>query len=254
MESEYTVPSDTAYIPNGTVMQQRIDPQTRFKSKDILFVGSGHPPNTVAIKRIIEIAKLNPTYNFVVAGSASTWFIGQNTPENFSALGVVSDEALDKLFKESFAFINPMDSGSGTHLKMMKALSYGIPIITSVVGSRGFVANEVSSSMLIIDSNDYVKDAIAELQDLNKYSEVSSNGFNLSKNYDWEKIKGDYQDFINSILSGVAPKSKNANRPKVLVYSIVRNIEHNFNRYYNQLKDLVIKCQDYDFYLSISYS
>lgn len=252
LSKEYLIPTDRLYVPNGTEMQILTEPKDRHESKDIIFVGSGHPPNSVAIKRILEIASLNPEYDFLVCGRASEGFMSGRYPKNFKALGRVSDEMLDKLFKQSFAFINPMDSGSGTHLKMMKALSYGIPIITSPIGARGFSEAEIDSSMLIIDSNNDVKQVLKSLEDIKLYSSLSKNGHNISKQYDWETIKVSYADFIKNMISKFKTTEKKiVTKEKVLIYSIVRNIEDNFNNFYTQLKGVVSLCKEYDFYLSI---
>lgn len=251
LSNEYRIPASHKYVPNGTEMHPPSDLDARIKSKDVIFVGAGHPPNSLAIKRILKIAPLLPEYNFVVFGSASEGFMGGNRPKNFKALGRVSDEELDKLFKNSFAFINPMDSGSGTHLKMMKALSYGIPIITTAVGARGFSQQEISDSMLIMESDSDVVAAIEKLNNLDTYRTLSDNGQLVSKRYDWEIIKQDYADFVHQTISNFKA-AEPIKKEKVLIYSIVRNIESNFQNFYQQLRDVVSLCgNQYDFYLSI---
>lgn len=256
LKETYNVPSTTKYVPNGTVIHQQTNVNDRIMSKDIIFVGSGHPPNGVAAKRVLEIAKLSPDYNFIICGKAGGWLGGMRIPKNVRVLGQVDESELDKLFKESFAFINPMESGSGTHLKVMKALSYGIPIISSQIGARGFTAEEISQSMLLIDSNADAVRAVEALSNLGVYESISNGGYALSKQFDWELIKSEYAAFVDSVIANkeVAvqnTKKINNDRTKVLVYSIVRNIDANFNNFYSQLKDLVTSTPDHEFYLSI---
>jgi glycosyltransferase involved in cell wall biosynthesis len=249
-----TVPEDNIYIPNGTVIRDRINPKKRLNSKDIIFVGSGHPPNVIAANKIIDIAKAMPKYNFIIVGGASNGLDKKKMPENMTALGVVNDNMLNSLLTNSLAFINPMDSGSGTHLKMMKALSYGIPIISSQIGARGFSEEEVSGSMIIAETTaDYVE-AIKSLSDVKMYDELSTNGFNVAKSYDWETIKKNYLSFVNSMLDKNVTAKKQLNeskKEKVLLYSIVRNIEPKFDQYYHQIKKIVKAFPEYEFYLSI---
>jgi hypothetical protein len=38
----------------------------------------------------------------------------------------------------SVAFVNLVSHGSGTHLKVGRALAYGVPVITSQIGARGY--------------------------------------------------------------------------------------------------------------------
>jgi glycosyltransferase involved in cell wall biosynthesis len=249
-----TIPEDSIYIPNGTTIRDRINPKKRFGSKDIIFVGSSHPPNVVAANKIIDIANAMPKYNFIVVGGAGNGLDKKRLPENMTALGVVNDDVLDSLFTNSLAFINPMSSGSGTHLKMMKALSYGIPIITSQMGARGFSQEEIKKTMIVAETTIESVEAIKSLSDAKLYDQLSTNGFNTAKTYDWETIKKDYLSFINSVLDkNVVAKKQPAGskKEKVLLYSIVRNIEPKFDQYYNQIKKIVKAFPEYEFYLSI---
>lgn len=241
------------YVPNGSLMQEQSESKRRMRSRDILFVGSSHMPNIIAAKKIIEIAKAMPDYNFLICGNAGYSLQYEEQPKNFKILGHVEDNVLHKLFKDSFAFINPMESGSGTHLKMMKALSYGIPIITSKIGARGFSDKEISDCMFLCESIKDYSSAIKNLQNRNTYSEVCDNAYRHSKTYDWETIKKDYLNFINSLLvNQVSEPTVNNKKESILIYTIIRNRGSFVNKFYNQIKNIVETFKDdYDFYLSI---
>ncbi len=254
LEDYYGKINNSFYVPNGSLMHDRVDPIKRLRSKNILFVGSSHMPNIIAAKKIIDIARGMPDYNFLICGNAGYSLQYEEQPRNFKIMGHVDDNMLDKLFKESFAFINPMESGSGTHLKMMKALSYGIPILTSKVGARGFSEKEIKDCMLIAETTKDFVSIIKQLDNKNIYSTLSTNGFEHSKTYDWNKIKSDYANFINSILTNTSKIEEykiNNKKEKVLIYTIIRNRSSHVNKYYNQIKDIVENFKDYEFYLSI---
>lgn len=255
LEDTYGKIKKSIYIPNGAVAQDFTDPVERMKSKDIIFVGSGHPPNVEAAKKLIPLAKMMPEYNFVILGSAGNAIKNATYSNNLQVLGHVSDEELHLYFKNSFAFINPMDSGSGTHLKMMKALSYGIPIITSQVGARGFAANEIEESMIIAESLNDIMDAVETLTNKKVYTRLSQQGYAHGKTYDWKKIKKTYANFINDILNSVPKRSKpkvdNKKKENILVYSIIRNRANNINRFHSQLAKMVKSNPNFNFYLSI---
>ncbi len=255
LEDMYGKIKKSIYIPNGAVAQEYTDPSDRIRSKDIIFVGSGHPPNVEAAKKLIPLAKMMPEYNFIILGSAGNAIKNATYSNNLQVLGHVSDEELHLYFKNSFAFINPMDSGSGTHLKMMKALSYGIPIITSKVGARGFATNEIEESMIIAESLSDVKDAVEKLTNKKVYTRLSQQGYAHGKTYDWKKIKKTYANFINDILVSVPKKSKpqvdNKKKENILVYSIIRNRANNINRFHSQLVKMVKSNPNFNFYLSI---
>lgn len=252
MQNHYGKNIKGIYIPNGCSMQNQTDYKKRMSSIDILFVGSGHPPNVIAANSVLDIAKTSPQFNFLIVGGAGYGIKQKNIPDNVKILGHVSDQILDKLFKESFAFINPMTKGSGTHLKMMKALSYGIPIISSTIGARGFSQKNINESILIADSSKDARLQLLNLQNEKKYKEYSDNCFKNSKEYDWEIIKKEYADFIDKNIIEKKPKSKTPLvKEKILITSILRNDARFIDNYYLRIKDLVKKFPEYDFYVSI---
>ena len=251
----YDLKVDGQYIPNGTQYRENVGYEVRSGSKDILFVGSSHLPNVVAAKELIPLAKMMPDYNFLIVGNVGKSINRTSAPANIKILGHVSNEELDDLFLKCFAFINPMKSGSGTHLKMMKALGFGIPIVTSRFGARGFEENEIDKSMLIAEDTEDFKLAIQKLENNKYHLEVSKNSHKIGKSYDWEKIKSDYISCISKLVKEpTTPKDVDIevkNKEKVLVYSIIRNRAKYIESFYSQLNKLVQSYPQYDFYLSI---
>ncbi len=251
MQNHYgkTVPGK--YIPNGTVIRDKVEYKERLKSRDIIFVGSGHPPNNIAAKSVARIAKKMPEFNFIIIGGCGHSVKTSQENDNLKILGEVDDITLDKYFKESFAFINPMESGSGTHLKMMKALSYGIPIVSSSIGARGFKKKEIEESMLIADSDNEMIDNIIKLKNEKVYKSMSDGAYNNAKFYDWEIIKKDYQDFIETFLVNKKDVDKKIEKEKILICSILRNEYDFIDNYHKRIKDIVTTFPEYEFYLSI---
>ena len=244
------------YIPNGTIVQNKINYKDRLKSRDIIFVGSGHPPNRVAAKAVVSFAKSLPEFNFIIIGGCGNGIKPGSISSNVHITGHVDDETLDKYFRTSFAFINPMSGGSGTHLKMMKALGYGIPIITSTVGARGFSDKEINESMLIADTEDENYNKIKLLKNENIYADLCNNTHKHSQTYDWGLIKQNYANFIDSCISKYVDKKivKTATlnkKEKILICSIVRNDENFYVNYYNRIKNMADYFPEYEFYLSL---
>jgi glycosyltransferase involved in cell wall biosynthesis len=110
-------------------------PKLEERGSNFLFFGSAHPPNVAAASQIKEIAKRNRDLSFTIAGSVSS-HVGK-VPENIELIPEISDEDLTKLINSSFAFINPMKSGSGISLKSIRVLMSGLPMISTSLGIRG---------------------------------------------------------------------------------------------------------------------
>jgi glycosyltransferase involved in cell wall biosynthesis len=121
------------HVPNGVVLPELSAVESR---NILLFVGSVYQPNIDAAQRLINLAPQLPGFDIVIAGPCSHYV--QNLQPNVRLLGSVSDRKLDQLFRESVAFVNLVSDGSGTHLKVGRALAYGVPVITSQIGGRGY--------------------------------------------------------------------------------------------------------------------
>lgn len=241
------------YIPNGTDIPSDISPGKNYDKKDVFFIGSGHPPNWTAVKRIIEIAKKATDYNFIIAGTA-TYIVDQEKillPPNVKKYSKISNEEAENLFSNAFAFINPIEIGSGTHLKIPKALSYGLPTITTSVGARGYTEKEKQESMIVVDSNDEMVEAIKSLSNKQKYESISKSAIQLSKKYNWKIIQEQFLNAINDVLKGKKNKAKPMQSKNILMYSIMRNEAGFIDQFHRQVKDFVESFPEHDFYLSI---
>ena len=256
LQNHYGNDTIGTYIPNGTTIQTKINYKERLKSRDIIFVGSGHPPNKVAARAVVSFAKSLPEFNFIIIGGCGAGIKASSISNNVNIVGHVDDETLDKYFRTSFAFINPMSGGSGTHLKMMKALGYGIPIITSTIGARGFSDEEIKESMLIADVEDEIYSQLKLLKSDFIYESLCNNGYKHAQTYDWELIKKDYAKFINDCISKYVNKkitnsTISKKKEKILICSIARNDEDFYTNYYNRLRAMVHSFPEYEFYLSL---
>ena len=256
INKNYTTNGIGYYVPNGADAVDQAKHSLGLNSKRIFFVGSGHPPNVVAAKKLVSLAIEMPEYTFTICGDSSNGVFGprDSRPKNIEILGKVDDQKLDELFSTSFAFINPMTQGSGTHLKMMRALSYGIPIISTSIGARGFSEEEIKDTILICDSNPEFKRAIIKLEDEDFYKSIVANTVKAFDKYDWKAVQKSFAESIDEAIREtpkVNPK-KIIEKEKVLIYSIVRNNVNSIDRYHDQIKSFVSELNNqYDFYLSI---
>jgi glycosyltransferase involved in cell wall biosynthesis len=105
----------------------------------VLFMASWHGPNIEAALCITEIARLLPHVNFVFLGSVGGYLdrFGFTLPANAKSLGVVDDQTKDQILSWVDLAINPMQSGSGTNIKMLDYMAAGVPVLSTPFGARG---------------------------------------------------------------------------------------------------------------------
>jgi glycosyltransferase involved in cell wall biosynthesis len=120
-------------IPNGTDIPFEV---SQGNTKNLLFIGSLYGPNIRAAQELANLASQLPEYTIQIAGACATQVA--TTAPNVQLLGPVDDAHKDQLFREAYAFVNLMLQGSGTNLKNARAMAYGLPVIATPIGARGF--------------------------------------------------------------------------------------------------------------------
>ncbi len=102
-----------------------------------IFVGSWHPPNVGAVEVIIRTAAEMPDVAFVVAGSIGGSFADRELPQNVLVTGPVSNHSKLAMLAAAGVALNPVESGSGTNLKMVEYFAAGVPTVSTPTGARG---------------------------------------------------------------------------------------------------------------------
>lgn len=116
-----------------------IDPQTPVA----IFVGSAHMPNVDAGQFLGNVlAPQVPHVLFIVVGSVGEALQHAMMAPNVRLMGRVEDELKNALLELSDMSINPVETGSGTNLKLVEAMAAGLPVITTPMGARGTLARD----------------------------------------------------------------------------------------------------------------
>ena len=110
--------------------------------KGLLFVGGfGHTPNLDAVQWFLD--KIYPEVYRMT--KAPFYLVGSNAPKEITELttegvvvkGFVSEEELQQLYSSCRMVVVPLRYGAGVKGKVVEALYYGIPIVTTSVGAEG---------------------------------------------------------------------------------------------------------------------
>ncbi len=114
-------------------------PNRESSRKNILFCGSMHwHPNVKAIQWFLDnvFDKLQKNVNVII--------VGRHIPKSLMAheserILLYSDvPSMEEYFLKSDVFFVPMLTGGGINIKMLEALSYGIPIVATDFSLRGY--------------------------------------------------------------------------------------------------------------------
>lgn len=176
-------------IRNGATAVTGDRLETHRQSRNLLFIGSMYAPNIEAARHLIDIAPQLPDYTIQIVGPCATALT--TAQPNVQLIGTVTDAQRDQLFSLAHQFVNLADTGSGTHLKIARALAHSLPVVTTTVGARGY------DNMHIVSHGLTALQLIRQITDNYDYAyKLASETFAL---YDWATIGADFREVINNV-------------------------------------------------------
>jgi len=183
--SEFVSEDKIVIEPNGIKAINFLPKKASDKIK-LGFIGSQlHPPNQGAIKYIIEqilpaLDKQKIAYEFYLAGDNNL----EISNKNIINLGRV-EKKID-FFAQIDILVAPIMAGSGTRIKILEALSYGKPVITTKIGAEGL---DIKHQYLQVVEDDTWGEKIVSMAQLK-----NANLAELKKQlepYLWERVFGE---------------------------------------------------------------
>ena len=156
--------------------------------KDIMFIGGfNHKPNVDAVVWFAEkvlplVMKKLPSLVWNIMGSHPSQEVLDLQSSKITVHGFVTDEELANFYGSSRLAIVPLRYGAGIKGKVIEAMNYGIPILTTSVGAEGILNSE---EFLAIEdgAEDFAKRLIALYNDEEKLREMSTAGCDYIRKY-----------------------------------------------------------------------
>lgn len=149
------VPISVAHYPTGIVAQ---------KEFDLLYVGGDNPHNVRAIRWFFDevYPKLPKSLRICIVGT-----INNVLSEYPNVTSIRQTDNLGSYYQRSRVAICPMLSGTGTKVKVVEALSYGLPVVCSPKGVDGLLNKRENGCLIADDAKQFVR-LITQLTDNQK--------------------------------------------------------------------------------------
>lgn len=171
--------------------------------KGVLFVGGfSHPPNVDALKYFLE-----GMWDEIYAGiKAPFYIVGSNATDEIKAYnnkekgiifkGFLSEEELKELYERVRLVIAPLRYGAGVKGKVIEALYYGDPVITTGVGAEG-IDNELGQMIVADAKDDFVYKCVTLYNDKDALENMSRAAMEYVRNKHsieavWDIIREDF--------------------------------------------------------------
>ena len=169
----------------------------------VLFVGGfSHPPNADALKYFLD----NMWDEIYAQIKAPFYIVGSNATDEIKALhneakgiifkGFVSEEELKELYEKVRLVVVPLRYGAGVKGKVIEALYYNDPVITTGVGAEG-IDNSYNQMFVADEPGDFVNKCVTLYNDKEALKNMSKAADDYVKNKHsieavWDIIREDF--------------------------------------------------------------
>ncbi len=166
---------------------------------DIVFLGAlNREENVISAKWFID--NVMPYLNdlqcrFVVLGNNPNSELVEYESEFVHITGFVDD--VSSYFEKAKCFVAPLQIGAGIKIKVLEAMSSGIPVLTNSIGIEGIPARAGMDYYYCVSQYDYSKVIHEIFYNMTNYKDVGQNGKNCIKKY---FSPSDFYDFYSNLI------------------------------------------------------
>jgi len=150
--------------------------------RDIVFVGNyAHLPNRDAIRWFMSdifpnVNKKLPDVNLIVVGANLPDDLAKELKQkNINLRGFVSDTELATILTSARVFIAPLRYGAGVKGKIGQAVEYGLPVVTTDIGSEGMHLKHEVSCLEANKAEDFAKSITRLYADKSLWNKLRKN-------------------------------------------------------------------------------
>lgn len=178
------------------------DIKREVQGHDLLFYGAMNRPENVEaaewlITNVLPYVKNKfVDVRLIILGANPPKELIKKQSDSILVTGFVGD--VTPYFQKSYCLVAPLQMGAGVKVKILEALSSGLPVITNHIGIEGIPATNKKEYLHCESEEEFVNAIIALLCDKDKAKEIGNNGKEfISLNYDMRKT---YSIFSKRIL------------------------------------------------------
>ncbi|WP_300565203.1 glycosyltransferase family 4 protein [Flavobacterium sp.] len=178
--------------------------------KDFVFIGNFlHEPNWDAVKQLKEkiwpqIRKNLPEAKMNIYGAYPSQKVLQlhNPNEKFLIHGRAEDA--EEVIKNTRILVAPLRFGAGLKGKLLEAMLFGTPSVTTSVGTEGISENEDWNGFMEDDFNGFASKSVLLYEDENLWNKMQGIGFHILENrFKKEGFENSFIENLNSIKTSL---------------------------------------------------
>jgi len=171
----------------------------------ILFVGSfGHKPNVDAVQWYLK--EVHPLVEKEL-GEYPVRIVGTGAPEELEALATDSIEFcgwvadLDPLYRQARVALAPVRFGAGVKGKIGEALSHGVPMVMTSVGSEGMHLVHDETALISDDAAAFAAHVVTLVRDDDRWKRISAAGReHVDAEFGQQRFAADLEAALNAVV------------------------------------------------------
>ncbi|MEO0294603.1 MAG: glycosyltransferase, partial [candidate division WOR-3 bacterium] len=174
----------------------KIDEDLKIEEKEnyILFVGKmDYAPNPDAVNYFLKkifpyVREVHPEVWFYIIGSNINKDLEEKwkKEKNVKVIGRVPD--VEVFYKRAKVFVSPLRFGTGIKVKILEAMSYGAPVVTTKIGAEGMKVLNRKHLLIAEDEKDFALKVIELIENKSLSENIVKNAFQfVRENYDIKK-------------------------------------------------------------------
>lgn len=198
---------DVTVVPNGVAAREiAFVPPSMRSSRTMLFVGAmSHAPNiTAAVELVREVLprvreRVADTRVVLCGRAPSPEVLALASPQ-VTVTGTVPDVA--PWLTSAGAYVNLLRAGAGSSLKVPEALASGVPLVTTVLGARGFGLRDGVHGAVVHSAREAAEAVLAAWRDPNLADRRAHEGRRIADTLDWDVIGDDFARHALALCTG----------------------------------------------------
>ena len=191
-------------IKNGADTEEYKDQEISHAKHHIVFLGTmAFIPNRDGLLWFLDnvfpiIVNKVKNATLLVIGEKDPGITRKYTNDHIIFRGIV--ERLESEMGKGIVFIAPIRIGAGTKLKIVTAMAFGMPVVTTTIGIEGIEASE-AKGVIVADTEKSFADAVINLlKDKKKREQLGKNARRFAEQeYSWDVISDELVALYNSI-------------------------------------------------------
>jgi GT2 family glycosyltransferase/glycosyltransferase involved in cell wall biosynthesis len=175
------------------------------KRNGLVFIGGyNHKPNVDAVLWFHD--KIFPKLKEKIT-DLKVYLYGSNPPaelealntEDFVMAGFIEEDNIKEIFDKAKIFIAPLRYGAGFKGKIAKAMSNGLPVVTTEIGAEGIGITDGFNSFIADNPNEFAEKVFKLYTDEQLWNKFSSGSIeHVKTNFSFEAAK----NRLNNIMQG----------------------------------------------------